>query len=77
MIYKTFHRKLKIEKYETHKKLGWTQVLQKDKQFLLHQWHPLYSSYYKPGYKSCIKDGRDYDCYKRDIFVVICDTDIP
>jgi hypothetical protein len=52
-------------------------VLQKDKQFLLHQWHPLYSSYYKPGYKSWIKDGRDYDCYKRDIFVVICDTDIP
>jgi len=35
-IYKTLHRKLKIEQHEPHEKEGRTHVLQKDKQFLLH-----------------------------------------
>jgi len=29
MIYKTVHRKLKIEKHEPHKKSGWTWALRK------------------------------------------------
>jgi hypothetical protein len=35
-IYKTLHRKLKIEQHEP----GWTQVLRKVKQFLLYIWCP-------------------------------------
>ena len=36
-IYKTIHRKLKIEQHElTNKKRGWTQVLRKGKLFLFH-----------------------------------------
>jgi len=36
MIYKTLCRKLKIEIYEPQRNLGWTQVLRKGMQFLLH-----------------------------------------
>ena len=36
MIYKTLHRKVKIEQRKPHKKQGWTQVLVKSKQFLFH-----------------------------------------
>ena len=37
MIYKTIHRKLKIEQHElTNKNRGWTQVLRKGKLFLFH-----------------------------------------
>ena len=36
MIYETLHRKLKIEQHEPHWNPGWTQMLRKDKQFLLH-----------------------------------------
>jgi len=39
-IYKTLHRKLKIEQHEPTTNRGWTQVLRKSKQFLLHMWHP-------------------------------------
>ena len=35
-IYKTLHRKLKIEQHEPHYSPGWTPVLRKNKQFLLH-----------------------------------------
>ena len=31
---------------------GWTQMLRKGKQFLLHYWHPWYYSSYRPGDKS-------------------------
>jgi len=41
MIYKTLHRKVKIEQYELHKKIGVnTGALERGKQFLLHYWHP-------------------------------------
>ena len=35
MIYKTMHRKLQNEQHELTKNLEWTNVLQKDNQFLL------------------------------------------
>jgi hypothetical protein len=35
-IYKTLHIKLKIEQHDPTKNWGWTQVLRKGKQFLLH-----------------------------------------
>jgi hypothetical protein len=38
--YKTLHRKLKIEQLGPLLKPGWTQVLRKGKQFLLHMLHP-------------------------------------
>jgi hypothetical protein len=39
-IFRTLHRKLKIEQHE-HTKNQWrSQVLRKGKQFLPHQWHP-------------------------------------
>jgi cytochrome b involved in lipid metabolism len=36
-IYKSLHRKLKIEQ---HEKLVWTQMLRNGKQFLFHVWYP-------------------------------------
>jgi hypothetical protein len=36
MIYKTLHRKLKIEQHEPHYKPGWTHVIRKGKQILSH-----------------------------------------
>jgi hypothetical protein len=33
VIYKTIHRKLKIDQHESHKKREWIQVLRKIKQF--------------------------------------------
>jgi len=41
MIYKTLHRKLKIEQHEPSKSRGWAQVHWKGHQYLLHMWHPL------------------------------------
>jgi hypothetical protein len=38
MIYKTLHRKLKIEQHKPYKNRGWTRVLRKGNQFLLHIW---------------------------------------
>jgi hypothetical protein len=39
-IFRTLHRKLKIEQHE-HTKNQWrSQVLRNAKQFLPHQWHP-------------------------------------
>ena len=49
-IYKTLHRQQTIEQHESHSKPGWTQVLQKGKQFLLQQGHPSCYSSYKPGW---------------------------
>jgi hypothetical protein len=45
-IYKSLHRKLKIEQ---HEKLVWTQMLRNGKQFLFHVWYPSCYSCYKPG----------------------------
>ena len=36
MVYKTLHRKQKIEQHKSYKKQGWTRVFQKGKEFLLH-----------------------------------------
>jgi len=44
MIYKTLHRKLKIE---CHQYQGWSQVPLKSWQFLLHMWYPSCYSCYK------------------------------
>jgi hypothetical protein len=37
MIYKTLHRKLRIEQHESHYKLKVNSVVRKDKQFMLHE----------------------------------------
>jgi hypothetical protein len=77
MIYKILHRKLKIEQHETTKNQGWTQLLRKGKQFLLHMWYPTCYSCYNPGYKSWMRKGPDCDYNKRNISLAIYDTDIP
>jgi hypothetical protein len=59
---------------KTSKKQGRTQVLGKSGQFLFHMWHLLCYSYYEPGDKSLMRKGLDCDYYKRNISVVICDT---
>ena len=51
MIFKTLHKELMIERHEPNQRPGWTQVLQKGKQFLIHMWHTSCFSYYKPGDK--------------------------
>ena len=56
---------------------GWgTYVPQKGIQFLLHKWHPSCYSCCESD-KSWMRKGRDCDFDKRNIFVVICVTDIP
>ena len=52
-----------VQLYEKIKNQGWTQVLRKGKQFLLHIWHPSCYSCYKPVDKSWIRKGPncDYD----------------
>ena len=69
MIYKTLHRKLKIEE--------WNQMIWKGKQLLLHMLHQSCYSCYKPGDKSWMSKGPHCDYDKWNISVVICDTDIP
>jgi hypothetical protein len=78
MIYKTLHRKVKIEQQEFPLKTGgeFDQVLRNQKQFLLHLWHPSCHSSYKYGDKSWMKKGPNCDYDKRNISVVICETDI-
>ena len=44
----TIHRKLKIEEHELTTNRGWTRVLRKGKQFLLHWWYPSCCSFNKP-----------------------------
>ena len=51
-------------------------MLWKGKQFLLYVWHPSCSSYYKSDDKSWMRNRPDCDNEKRNISVVICDTDI-
>jgi hypothetical protein len=74
MMYKTPNRKLKIEQHELHTK---NRVLQEGKQFLIRLWYPSRYSCYKPGDKSWMRKGLDYDYDKRNSSMVICDTDIP
>jgi len=52
-------------------------MLRNDKQFMLHWRYPSCYSSYKSGDKSCMRKGLDSDYHKRNICVVICDTDIP
>ena len=40
---------------DTTKKQGWTQVLRKYRQFMLHLWHPSFFSCYKPSDKSSMR----------------------
>jgi hypothetical protein len=61
IIYKTLLRKLKIEQHEPNFKPGWTYVLRKGKQFLLHKWHPLSDSCWKHGDMSWMKKEPDCD----------------
>ena len=44
---------------------------------LLHMWHPSCYACYKPGDKSQMKKRPDCDYEKRNISVIICDTDTP
>jgi hypothetical protein len=53
-----------------------TGVLRKGKQFLLHILHLLRYSCYKPCDKFWMRKGSDCDYDKRNIFMVICDTEI-
>jgi hypothetical protein len=59
------------------KNLGWTLVLWKGKQFLFHMWHTSCYSFYEAGDRPWTQKGPDCDYDKRNITVVICDTDIP
>jgi hypothetical protein len=52
-------------------------MLHKGWQFLLHMWHPLCYSSYKPGDMLWMGKGPDCDYDKRNISVVIPDTDTP
>lgn len=55
---------------------GCTRVFLTDKQYLIHVREPFVLFKYKPGYKSYIRKGPHY-YYKRNISVIICDSDIP
>ena len=52
MIYNIPHIKRRESNTNPNKDRGWTHVLEKVKQFLLHMWHPSCYSYYQPGDKS-------------------------
>ena len=53
------------------------QVLQKGKQFLLKMWHPSCYSSYRPGDKSSMGKGPDYNDDNLNVSVVMCDKDTP
>jgi hypothetical protein len=55
----------------------WTCVFQKGRQFLLHTWHLLCYSCYKPDDKTWMRKGPGSVYANWNISVVICDTDIP
>ena len=46
IVQQTQHRKLTTKQHEPHQKLGWYQVLRKDKQVMLLMWHPVCCSCY-------------------------------
>jgi hypothetical protein len=71
------HRKLKIEQYEPHSELGMNSGAPVGTQFLLHIWHSSCYSCCKPGYKWWMRKEADCDYKKRNISVVISNTDIP
>jgi len=77
MIYYTLHRKLKIEKYETHKNPWGTLMFLKGKQFLFHLWHPWCYSCYKLVGRSWMREIPDCDYDQQNMPVVIYDTYIP
>ena len=52
--------KLKKKQRKKEKK-GWTNMLRKCRQFLLHIWHPSCYCFYKTGNKSWMRKGPDYD----------------
>ena len=54
-----------------------TLVLRKGKQFLFHMCHPSCYSFYEAGDKPWKQKGLDCDYDKRNITVVICDSDFP
>jgi hypothetical protein len=72
MIYRTLHATQQQQKtIEQHE----PQVLRKGKQFLVHMWYSTCYSYYKSGDMSWMRKWSDWDYDKRNISVVICDTD--
>jgi len=62
---------------QTPLKPVWTHVFRKVKQFLDQFWHPSCFSCCKTCDKSWMRKGPESDYVKRNISVVICDTDIP
>ena len=69
---KTLYRNLQIEQ-----KPGMNSCAPKDKQFGCHLCYLSCYPCYKPSDKSSIREGSDYDYNKRNIIVVIWDSDIP
>jgi hypothetical protein len=76
MMYLTLNRKLRSSNTKPTKNHGWTLVVWKGKQFLLHMWHPLCYSCYKTSNKSWMRKGQDSDYDTQNISVAIWDTDI-
>ena len=77
-ICKTLHGKLKIEQQELIKnrgELGCSGTV--SLQFLFHMWHSSCYSCYKHDDMSGMRKGLDCHYDKRNISVVICDTDTP
>ena len=61
MIYKTLHRKQRINQHKPIENRGWTRMLRKGKQFLLHWWHLTYYSYQKSTEKLGMRKGWECD----------------
>jgi hypothetical protein len=76
-IYKTLHRKLKIEQHRTSLKTGVELMCSGRMQFLLHEWHMFRYSSYKVDDKSWMRKGPGSAYDKWNISVVICDTYVP
>ena len=70
-------KKTKDLSSQIHAKTGAKPTLWACKQFLLHMWHLLWYSSYKPSDKSWMKTSIDCDKTKLTISMSICHTDIP
>jgi len=74
---KHYTENLKLSNTNLINTRGWTQLLLKDKQFLLHMWHPSCYPCYHHGDKSWLRNEPVCDYDKWNNFVVSCDTNIP
>ena len=68
----TYKTKDRVTRTPMTKNRGWTQVLRKGRQSLLHYWHLSCYSSYKPGSKSWMRKGLESVYDKWNISVVIC-----